>query len=64
MKTAADEHLKSAERCLQESIGHLNEILLSKCQGYSEYRIEYTAALHEALVYMIRARQQLSLYEK
>jgi hypothetical protein len=64
MKTAADEHLKSAERCLQESIGHLNEILLSKCQGYSEYRIEYIAALHDALVYMIRARQQLGLYQK
>jgi hypothetical protein len=38
--------------------------LLSKCQGYSEYRIEYIAALHDALVYMIRARQQLGLYQK
>jgi hypothetical protein len=46
MKTAADEHIKSAERCLREAIGHLNEVLLSGCPGHSEYRIEYVAALH------------------
>jgi hypothetical protein len=64
MKTAADEHIKSAERCLREAIGHLNEVLLSGCPGHSEYRIEYVAALHDALVCMIRAKQQISLYQE
>jgi hypothetical protein len=64
MKTTADSHLESTERCLQEAIGHLNEVLLNGCPGHSEYRTEYVAALHDALVCMIRAKQQISLYQE
>lgn len=64
MKTTADSHLEFADRHLREAIGHLNEVLLSGCPGHSEYRIEYMAALHDALIGMIRAKQQLSRYQE
>jgi hypothetical protein len=58
-RTTAEEHLEAAEKCLREAIGHLNEILLNSCQGYSEYGTEYTAALYDALVGLMKAKQSL-----
>jgi restriction endonuclease len=59
-KTTAEEHLESAGKCLREAIKHLNAVLLDRCQGYSEYDNEYTAALNNALVSLLQARQRLN----
>jgi restriction endonuclease len=59
-RTTAEEHLEAAGKCLREAIKHLNYVLVDRCQGYSEYDNEYTAALNAAIVSILQARQRLN----
>jgi hypothetical protein len=59
-RTTAEEHLEAAGECLRQAIGHLNSVLIDRCQGYHEYKKEYTATLYDALVNVIQAKQRLN----
>jgi len=60
MKTKADEHRDDAKLAIQDAIEHLSKIVVERCSGTDDYRIDYLPLLKQAMMDLIEIRDTLS----
>lgn len=64
MHTEADEHRDAALEHIDSALQHLNKIVVERCWGYDEYKIEYRMMLTLVHNILMLCRDKFTNWEK
>lgn len=61
VRTTADEKIEDASRNVQAALNYLNEVVVERCEGHEEYKLEYKKRLARAHALLVEARDELGV---